>query len=84
MNGQRQKFVEVEKVGVGDHWHVKDECELVLGRVVEVRDLDLEQVRSKSHKRHQVLLLGNGGDMLNNAIQDVMREGSWCKSMMLG
>ena len=42
MNGQRQEFVEVEKVGVGDHWHMEDECELVLGRVVDVRDLDLE------------------------------------------
>ena len=36
MNGQWQKFVEVEKVGVGDHWHMKDECELVLCRVLEV------------------------------------------------
>ena len=36
VNGQRHEFVEVEKVGVCNHWHMKDECELVLGGVVEV------------------------------------------------
>ena len=68
MNGQRHEFVEVEKVGVGDHWHVKDECELVLGRVVEVRDLDLEQVRGKGDEGHQVLFLGDGCDVFNYAV----------------
>ncbi len=36
MNGQWQEFIEVEKVGIGDHGHVEDECELVLCQVVEV------------------------------------------------
>ncbi len=76
MNGQWQEFVEVEKVGIGHHGHVEDECELVLRQVVEVRDLDLEQVRGKSDERYQVLFLGDGGDMLNDAVQNVMRKGS--------
>jgi hypothetical protein len=63
---------------------VVDEGELILGRVVEVQDLDLEQVRSKSHEWHQVLLLRNSGNMLNDSIQNIVGQSSGCQSVMLG
>ncbi len=72
MNRQRQELVEVQKVGIGDHRDVEDECKLVFGRVVEMRDLDLEQVRGESDEGHQVLLLGDGGDVFNYAVQDIV------------
>ena len=62
---------------------MEDECELVLGWVVEVRDLDLEQVRGEGDEGHQVLLLGDGGDVFNYAVQDIVRKGSRSKSVML-
>ena len=84
VNRQRQELVEVQKVGVGDHRDVEDECKLVLGRIVEMRDLDLEQVRGESDEGYQVLFLGDGGDVFNYAVQDIVRQGSWCKPVMLG
>ncbi len=44
MDGQRQEFLEVEQVRVCNHWHMEDECELICGWVIELRDIDLEQV----------------------------------------
>ncbi len=83
VNRQRHELVKVQKVGIGDHRDVEDECKLVLGWVVEVRDLDLEQVRGESDEGHQVLFLGDGCHVFNDAIQDIMRKGSWSKSVML-
>ncbi len=38
-----------------------------------LRDLDLEQVRGESDEGHQVLFLGDGGDVFNYAVQDIVR-----------
>ncbi len=63
---------------------MEDEGELILGWVVEVRDLDLEQVRGESHEWHQVLLLRDGGNVLNDSIQNIVGQSSGCQSVMLG
>ncbi len=62
---------------------MEDESERIFGWVVEVRDLDLEQVRGEGHKGHQVLFLRNGGDVFNDSIQDIVRQRSGCQPVML-
>ena len=36
VNWQWQEFLEVEQIGVGDHWYVQNECKFVGGRCIEV------------------------------------------------
>ncbi len=62
---------------------MEDEGELIFGWVVEVRYLDLEQVRGEGHEGHQVLFLRNGGNVFNDSIQDIVRKSSGCQSVML-
>ncbi len=49
-----------------------------------MRDFNLEQVRGKSDKGYQVFLLGDGSDVLDDAIQNVVRECTRHQSVMLG
>jgi len=37
-----------------------------------MRYLNLEQIGSESYKRHQVLLLRDGGNVLNDSIQNIV------------
>jgi hypothetical protein len=49
-----------------------------------VGDFNLEQARGKSDKGYQVFLLGNGSDVLDDAIQNIVRECTRCQLVMLG
>ncbi len=51
---------------------MEDQGEFVSSRRVEMRYFNLEKVGSKSYKWHQVLLLGDGSDMLDDAIPKVV------------
>jgi hypothetical protein len=49
-----------------------------------VQDLNLEEVRGKFHEWDQVLFLGHLDDVIDDSIQDLMWQGSWSESVMLG
>ncbi len=46
-------------------------------------DLNLEEVRSKSDKWHQVLFLSYGHDVLDDAVQNVVGKCPQCQPMVL-
>ncbi len=52
---------------------MEDQGEFVRSRRVEMRYLDLEQVGSEGNKWHQVLFLGDGSHVVDDAIQDIVR-----------
>ncbi len=62
---------------------MEDEGELIFGWVVEVRDLNLEQVSGEGHEGHQILLFRDGGNVLNDSIQNIVGQSSRCQSVML-
>ena len=39
--------------------------------------------RGKGDEGHQILFLRDGSDVFNDAVQDIVRKGSWSKSVML-
>jgi len=77
VNPKWQELVEVEQVLIGDHWNVQDECKLICGWCVQVRNSDLKKVQCKLDKWDQVLLLDHMYDMLDDSVQDVMGKCPW-------
>ncbi len=49
-----------------------------------MRDLNLEEDQSKSDEWHQVLFLGDGRDVLNDAVQNITGECTRCQPVVLG
>ena len=44
----------------------------------------MEKIQSEGDEWHQVLFLGDGRDVLNDSIQNIMGKSTRCKSVVLG
>ncbi len=63
---------------------MENQGEFVLGRCVEVQYLNLKKVGSECDEWDQVRLLGHLGDVVNDYVQNVMWQGPWSESVVLG
>ena len=83
VDSQWQKLIQVQDVGVGDHWDVVDQCDFLFGQIVEVQNFNLEKILCKIVQKALNSFFCDFNNVQNDSIQNIMGKGIRCQSMVL-